>query len=265
MNYIDSPEFHDPANIAAILEPMPGEAEWLAAKDSCRVPKGAGDYAELYRWPLLDREQERHLFRQMNYLKSRGEDCTVARDRIINCNLRLCASVGKKWAKWCGSMEEAVSVCQMALVRCVDKFDYSRGFKFSTYCTWGMANNLKRSRKESQGRNPSEDLRVHGPLEIEDRPVLPFGPSEEMLSDLRDCLAELSPRELGIMVMRHYGGKSLKECGEELGVTKERIRQIQQAAIWKMQSFAGIDPPKKKTTLARYRDAVSPRLFEDAA
>jgi hypothetical protein len=63
MNYIDSAEFHGPMMYAEICAEMPDEAAWLAAKASTKVPKHAAEYAELYRWPLLTREQERHLFR----------------------------------------------------------------------------------------------------------------------------------------------------------------------------------------------------------
>lgn len=87
MNYIDSAEFHGPMMCAEICADMPDESAWLASKASTKVPKHAAEYAELYRWPLLTREQERHLFRHMNYLKSLTLDCSGPRDRLINCNL----------------------------------------------------------------------------------------------------------------------------------------------------------------------------------
>jgi DNA-directed RNA polymerase sigma subunit (sigma70/sigma32) len=102
------------------------------------------EMAHLYRWPLLNKEQEQHLFRQMNYLKYKLnkvrqkagpggavrvgdlrqiEDLQarirVVRDRLINCNTRLVASIAKKHAGAFDNLPELMSDGSISLMRAV--------------------------------------------------------------------------------------------------------------------------------------------------
>src|SRR5262249_32073702 len=70
LEYVSHPSFEDPANDAAILAPMPEAGEYEARRRAMKAPKDVGaELAPLYEMPLLNKEQEAHLFRQMNYLK----------------------------------------------------------------------------------------------------------------------------------------------------------------------------------------------------
>src|SRR4051794_22816052 len=115
--------------------------------------------AHLYEWPLLNKEQEQHPFRKMNYLKhplhklQQGMDPTRARvaelrqveelqegvnavrDVLISCNQRLVYAQAKQRLGPGESIDDLVSDGNLSLMRAVEKFDYGRGNKFSTYAT----------------------------------------------------------------------------------------------------------------------------------
>jgi RNA polymerase sigma factor (sigma-70 family) len=189
---------------------------------------------------------------------------------LVTENTGLAHKAANDWVRKRGRidlLEEATSAAMLALVRAAIGFNPELGWKFSTYAMTACKRTLWRLTEDLERGNLPDDLRIHDAGEIAERPTLPFGPSDTELSDLRECLAVLTPRELGIMVMRFYGGDNLEECGKRIGVSKERIRQIQQGAILKMQHFAGVAKiPKSRKALAKFRDAVEPGLFvEDAA
>jgi RNA polymerase sigma factor (sigma-70 family) len=167
INYMRHRSFDEFDAEAQILAPMP---EPERAGRRVKAPKGLPPYlASLYDDPLLTREQELHLFRQMNYLKHRAstlrdaldpETATLAdldevdrwlrragevKNRIIQANLRLVVSIAKRHVAATQNFFELVSDGNMSLMRAVEKFDYSRGNKFSTYASWAIMNNFARS------------------------------------------------------------------------------------------------------------------------
>jgi RNA polymerase primary sigma factor len=254
-----------------ILRPMPharGETR------ICRSPSGLPAYlASLYKVPLLTREQETHLFRKMNYLKHRAarlrdaldparpsaalmdrierlfEESVVTKNQIIRSNLRLVVSIAKRRV---GSMEgffELVSDGNMSLIRAVERFDYSRGNKFSTYASWAIMKNFARSIPEEHRHQDrfrtcysetflaAEDPRANE-LDLE------FA-QERRAAQVERILGELDTREKEI-VIRRFGldrrqhPLTLKQVGAELGVTKERIRQLEARALKKLRRAAEI-------------------------
>lgn len=124
---------------------------------------------ELYEVPLLTREQEVWLFRKFNYLKYKASklretldperpsrrlmdqiDAIVAevvslKNTLVRANLRLVVSIAKKRVSPGDGFFDLVSDGNMSLIRAVEKFDYSRGFKFSTYGSWAIMKNYSRS------------------------------------------------------------------------------------------------------------------------
>ena len=150
-----------------LLRPLP-ECE-LPTKKS-RVPSGMPPYlASLYEVPLLTREQEAHLFRKMNYLKFQArklrekfdgdqpkvrlmdrieklyEESVSIENQIIRANLRLVVSIAKRYVGPAEDFFELVSDGNISLMRAVEKFDVSRGNKFSTYASWALMKNFARS------------------------------------------------------------------------------------------------------------------------
>src|SRR5690606_3874059 len=135
-----------------------------------RPPAGLPAYlTSLYDTPLLSAEQEVYLFRKMNYLKYKAsrlrsqldphrprpelidqiealyEEVVATKNQIIRANLRLVVSLAKSRVSDSHDFYTLISDGNMSLMRAVEKFDYSRGFKFSTYATWAVVKNFARS------------------------------------------------------------------------------------------------------------------------
>lgn len=246
-----------------------------------RIPKDLPPYLrQLYVTPLLSREQEHDLFRRYNYLKYKAAKAIRAvdpdsassdefdwvadlskriedvRQRITRANLRLVVSIAKKHVGWSSNFFEVVSDGNMSLMRAIEKFDFSRGTKFSTYATWAIMKNYARSIPEQHYHSAKyvtgQDLVLDQAADHrEDTDDATVASDRRHVRELIDVgLNELSVREREI-VRHHFGlgeenGSSvtLDDLGKRFGVTKERVRQIEQKAI------------------ARLREVLSPSLAD---
>jgi RNA polymerase sigma factor (sigma-70 family) len=178
------------------------------------------------------------------------EDAASIKRRLIRANLRLVVSVAKKHAYAGRNLFELISDGNVSLMRAVEKFDYSRGFKFSTYASWAIIKNFARTipaESTHQDRfvtghelafEMATDQRANS-TEIEAN-------HERMASAIGNILDRLDERERQVIVYR-YGleknqdPETLEEVGQRFGVTKERIRQIESRAISKLRRFATED------------------------
>ncbi|GAC1340190.1 MAG: hypothetical protein NVSMB14_06120 [Isosphaeraceae bacterium] len=268
VDFIPSPEFDDPSAKAAINGPLPLGSERVSARP--KPPEGLPPYlAELYDAPLLTREQERHLFRKMNYLKSRAaklvekldperatfaeldeidhlkQEALEVKNVIISANLRLVVSIAKKYARPTQGFFELVSDGNMSLIRAVEKFDYARGNKFSTYASWAIMRNYSRTIPQEDHRR---DRFVTGRDEMfedsadrrddeNDREAV----HRRMREAVANMLGRLDDREQRIIVSRFgLGGEhpqTLEQLGREMGITKERVRQIESRAQRKLRAL----------------------------
>jgi RNA polymerase primary sigma factor len=246
---------------------------------------------EAGRWPLLTKEEEVELSKRIE----RGD--AEAKERMINSNLRLVVSIAKKYQGHGLSLLDLIQEGIIGLIRAVEKFDWRRGFKFSTYATWwirqavqrGVANKSRtiripvhiadreqriaraeRTLAPKLGRQPTEEevakqakLPLKQVREVRqaaraitslDRPVgegdAALGdlfaaegsePEEELTVSLeqdvlRRAVSQLPDREREV-VKRRYGlngdrdPASLDAIGKELGLTRERVRQIEASAL----------------------------------
>jgi RNA polymerase primary sigma factor len=88
---------------------------------------------------LLTSEQEIELAKRIE----KGD--VLARNIMIESNLRLAASIAKKYARYGGSLEDLIQESNIGLIKAVEKFDWRKGFKFSTYATWWIKQSVTRS------------------------------------------------------------------------------------------------------------------------
>ncbi len=271
LDYIPNPSFDDPAFEDAIVAPMPGLEEFEAQQHDMRVPRDAPpELASLYGMPLLSKEQEQHLFRKMNFLKHKAsrmrarldpacarigdlkrieelqEEAESVKGLLISCNMRLVWSIAKKHVAQTDNIFELVSDGNMSLIRAVEKFDYSRGNKFSTYASWAIIKNFARSIPEEKHRR---ERYVTGHEEVfEAAPDMRSNEQERLVSTeqttyrVNRLLEYLEPRERQILRMRAgldgEKPRTLEEIGQEMSITKERVRQLHVRIVNKLRTIA---------------------------
>jgi len=271
LEFIGNEDFSRPSAHKPILAPMPDPADGKAPRRP-RAPKGLPPYlASLYEVPLLDREQEAHLFRQMNFLKHQAvalreaidpakvkasdldriealqEQALAVKNQIIRSNLRLVVSIAKRHVGPSNNFFELVSDGNMSLIRAVEKFDYARGNKFSTYASWAIMKNYARTIPEENYRR---DRFVTGHEEMFEAAADNRMDEHEyesalkrMQEAIKGMLDRLDDREKLIITSRFgLGGASertLEQLGRELGITKERVRQIESRGVDKLRKIAG--------------------------
>ncbi|MBU6447621.1 sigma-70 family RNA polymerase sigma factor [Patescibacteria group bacterium] len=259
---------------------------------------------EIGKVPLLSGQEEIELAKRIDH------NDVAARKRLTEANLRLVVSIAKKYMGRNLGLLDLIQEGNLGLFRAVDKFDWRKGYKFSTYATWWIRQAITRALADQSrtiripvhmvetlnkyaqaerqlvqdlGREPlPEEIAAEMGIEVEkvyhlkkisqetvsiDSPV--GDDSDEVESSLGDfivdedttmpqevagrqllreyvqeILHDLDPREQKILKMR-FGLEdgvthTLEEVGEEFGVTRERIRQIEAKALERMKEHRNI-------------------------
>jgi RNA polymerase primary sigma factor len=283
-----------------------GRTSLLTAEQEVDLAKRieAGLFAEhkLDTEPDLDPDSRRDL-------ELVAEDGRRAKSHMLEANLRLVVSVAKKYSDRGLSLLDVVQEGNLGLIRAVEKFDYTKGYKFSTYAMWWIRQAIQRGFADSArtirlpvhvlemlsklsrverdmhqrlGREPTpEELAVEldrTPDQIEEllrtsrQPISldsTIGEDGEtsigdliedvdapeaselvdrqlMAEQLRSALDALTPREATIMAMRFglYDGNphTLDEIGRALGLTRERIRQLEKQSLSKLRHPSRAQP-----------------------
>lgn len=258
---------------------------------------------EIGKVPLLTSAEEVMLAKR----KEKGE--ILAKIQLIKANLRLVVSIAKKYTGHSLSLLDLIQEGNIGLFRAVEKFEYRKGYKFSTYATWWIRQAITRALADQSrtiripvhmvetinrfqqvqrrliqdlGREPlpeeiasemGEDIeKIHHVMKIsqetvsletsigdddEDSTLSDFIEDKKTLSPdkiaalgllrdhVREIISDLTPREQKILEMR-FGltdgiAHTLEEVGQEFGVTRERIRQIEAKALEKIQQKKGIE------------------------
>ncbi len=221
---------------------------------------------------LLKPEQETLLFQRMNFLFHQAElhrgllninrpsrsrleliDRLVAlaewhRDRIVEANVRLVFSIVKKFVNSNNVFDDLLSDGIVALIRAVEKFDYDRGFRFSTYATQVVRRGSYRTVVTNQEDRQKVFCGLQD-LDFEVSEVDRSGTISEtrwhaLRSRLGVMLGDLDRREKFIIRARfslgsHRKVHTLQALADRLGVSKERVRQLERRAMEKLRAMAG--------------------------
>ena len=267
LDYIDNELFYeDNADDSILRSSMP---EGSKTNSKPRIPSDLmAVYGNVYEAPLLTKEQEVYLFKKYNYLKLLAKEYRSARDIdsmtrqevqkimsyasaiketkeiIVKHNLRLVVSVAAKCSTYDINVFELVSDGNFSLIKAIEKYDFSRGNKFSTYATWAIVNNFARSIPKEKKRMDwmqvsSEEIFLNQEEDREELLVLERR-EEEQDAKIAALFSFLNYREE--MVIRDRFGLNttrtklnLQTIGEKMGLSKERVRQIEAQAIEKMK------------------------------
>ena len=172
-----------------------------------------------------------------------------ARSQIVTANMGLVLAMAKKVDFPGIEFTDLISEGSMALLRASDKFDFARGFKFSTYDCRAIFKGFSRTAKQNyryRRRFPAQwDIALEkddhlNQLREEDH----YNGVDEVRMIFKDNIADLSRVEQSVIEMRfslkpkQIKPLTLKQVGDKLGLTKERIRQIQNKALAKMRVVA---------------------------
>lgn len=251
--------------------------------------------------PLLSSEQEYELAKKIF-----EEHDDFSKNLLVNANLRLVVSIAKKYIGRGLSFLDLIQEGNMGLMKAAGRFDYSKGYKFSTYATWWIQQSITRAIAdkariirlpihmiESLGKirratidlttelghtptkqeiayrlgvpvskltsivkaaqstismetpaSSSEDSSKIADFIVDEDSIAPDSrvSQENLFDDIRKMLNQLSPKERDVLILR-YGldnngnKKTLDEIGSQYGVSRERIRQIENRAIAKLKKL----------------------------
>jgi RNA polymerase primary sigma factor len=269
LDCIYNPEFEDESRENEFVASTPPAPE---PRRKSRPPTGLPPYlSSLYETPLLTSQQEYHLFRKLNYLKHKAgrlremldpscarssamerierlyDQVVQAKNDIVQANLRLVVSIAKRHVTASEDFFGLVSDGNISLIRAVEKFDYARGNKFSTYASWAIMKNFARSIPDEfkhRDRFRTSLYEMFTGREDDGSDLYEQETAQKLRQQQIDrILSRLDDREQKIIISR-FGldysqePQTLKEVGEDLGVTKERVRQLEARALEKLRLAA---------------------------
>jgi RNA polymerase primary sigma factor len=218
---------------------------------------------------LLRREEEHALFRKYNYIKwmfarlreslkpSEGDDpkllarleglaseASDCRERLVEANLRLVVKLARQHSGRIVRIDELISEGNLSLLNAVEKFDFTRGTRFSTYATWCVVKRFARVVPEENYVIKTYVTGADEVIEIQpDKSVSELERKENLdhiRAELDQVMGELTEREQKILRLR-FGlvgsPKTLEQIGDVLGITRERVRQLEMRALRKAAEF----------------------------
>ncbi len=183
----------------------------------------------------------------MDEIESLYDQAVALKNQIVRANLRLVVSIAKRHVGQGDNFFELVSDGNMSLIRAVEKFDFARGNKFSTYASWAIMKNFARTIPDEH-RHRDRFRTSHSEMFYSTEEHRTDQYEQESAQSQRErqigkILGRLDEREQKIIISRFgldhgHEPQTLKEVGAEMGVTKERIRQIEARALNKLRIAA---------------------------
>src|SRR5919109_1079493 len=178
---------------------------------------------EIGRHPLLTAADEVELSKRIE----RGD--MEAKRRMIECNLRLVVSIAKNYRNQGLPFLDLIQEGMFGLIRAVEKFEWQRGLKFSTYATWWIRQAVARAIADK-----ARTIRV--PVHVVERM------QKEALDRALESLPERDRRVLELRYgLRGEEPHTLEHIGRRLGITRERVRQIEIESLARLASLREID------------------------
>lgn len=293
----DLEEEEEPDILESVEEPKVQEnLSSINTDDSVRIY-----LQQIGKIPLLSTQEELKIAQ-----KIQEDHSEIAKNMLVNANLRLVVSIAKKYIGRGLSFLDLIQEGNMGLMKAAERFDYTKGYKFSTYATWWvqqaitraiadkariirlpihMIESLSKIRKTTidltteLGRAPTKQeiayrlgltvnkltslvksaqstISIEAPANqkedstkiadyiVDESTITPDSrvSQENLFEDIRKMLSQLSPKERDVLILR-YGldnngtKKTLDEIGTQYGVSRERIRQIENRAISKLKKL----------------------------
>lgn len=184
---------------------------------------------DIGRVPLLSAEEEKLIAEKMVKGETE-EERNEAKDKLINANLRLVVSIAKRYVGRGMQFLDLIQEGNLGLMKAVDKFDYSKGFKFSTYATWWIRQAITRSIADQ-----ARTIRI---------PVHMFETINKLTKTSRQLLQELG-RE-----------PTQAEIAEAMGISEDKVVEIQKIAL---------DPVSLETPIGEEDDSHLGDFIEDTS
>ena len=206
---------------------------------------------EIGQVPLLDAARERELAQRIEAgraaqerldagetgaeLKRAVRQGARAKDEFIRANLRLVVSLAKRYPLPTSmDLLDLIQEGNLGLEHAVDKFDWRKGFKFSTYATFWIRQSIGRALDQKASL-----IRLPGDRSSQLRAAI----RGELADEVERAMETLTDREREVLRLRYGLGLdrelTLEEIGRRLSVTRERVRQIEAKAVAKMRAARG--------------------------
>ncbi|MBN1393035.1 MAG: sigma-70 family RNA polymerase sigma factor [Sedimentisphaerales bacterium] len=278
IEFVPSSEFLDEnakqkflAEPVAAEKPAPSKSiEPLDIADKSLLP----EYLQALRnTPVLNREREVELFRRYNYLKYLASvtregikptrvhsdrlekiekylaEAEAVKKTIIEANLRLVVSIAGKHAAGEANFQDLVSKGNLALIKTVEEFDYTRGIRFGKTASL----NIAKEYAKASGKSTELTREKAGSLANIQRYLRPAEPDFAAIERAKHNLLQVIKDELDereqYIIINHFGlvgtlirknKRTLQQIGEDLGMTKERVRQLELVALQKLRNSLSI-------------------------
>lgn len=176
-----------------------------------------------------------------------------ARNQVIEGVMPMVVGIAKRYQASGIELSELVSMGVEGVIKAADKFDPERGFAFTTYAVWWIQQVIRRyiNQERSTIRLPNYVIRKTGGKSVPVEPLLNYDVPDALLTldgtdkkldrsavveNVRTAITALPTREREIVKLRMRGA-TLKEIGERVGVTRERIRQVEMAAHARLRGW----------------------------